>query len=277
MKSAPIKPKPCQTRTCDDATWIGPAELLPATFQWESPALQLPTRRDALSLPWILEMDRAVRALWSHTIASPSGIPPAIEPLSKAIHGAYQGWQASQLARNALTIQCGPGCSTCCRQYPLGIHAFEVLYLYHILRPLPEFKSRLEACRSRADNFLAWTEFVKIAYPNPGLDAEDRLALSQEHDFDDNQACPFLDARGSCSIHPERPLTCRMFLSRSPSEFCSSELNTSPEADQITLPPEEAVTLRLWKLDRQLDFWGHDGSLFGSLVALHDHILKESS
>ncbi|MEN9355800.1 MAG: hypothetical protein RL318_3125 [Fibrobacterota bacterium] len=221
-------------------------------------------------------MDRATCALWSASLSDSSPFPGSLEKHAGAIHQAYQAWQDSQLERNRIAVHCGPGCSSCCNQYPLGIHAFEILALFRWLEPRPDFPSLIAQCRARRDNYQAWTEFVKISYPPPRFDDGDREALAQEHDFDDGQPCPFLDHQGSCGIHQARPLTCRMFLSRSPAAFCTSQLNTAPEADQFTLPPEEAVTLRLWKLDRLMDCWGHDGSLFGSLVALHDHLQRKS-
>lgn len=275
MKTGKIKPKPCRATGCEDETWFGPEGLLPVGFRWEPPALALATRRDEASLPLIVAMDRAVRDLWSAALASDS-MPALLERHAQDVLDLYQTWQDDQVSRNALPIRCSAGCANCCRQYPLGIHAFEVLHIHRHLKDSPDFPHLLQLCRARHANYLEWEAFVSTAYPSPAWDEDDRQALAQEHDLDDGQPCPFLDAHGSCSIHSLRPLTCRMFLSLSDPAYCTSELNTAPEANQVTLPPEEAVTLRLERLDRLLDSWGHDGSLFGSLVRLHEHLERRS-
>jgi len=275
MKSGEIKPKPCRATGCEDEIWFGPDGLLPVGFRWEPPALTLGTRRDETSLPMIVAQDRAVRSLWSEALACGSSLPDAAEH-AQAVLDLYQGWQDDQVSRNALPVRCTAGCANCCRQYPLGIHAFEILHLHRHLKDSPDFPRLLGRCRDRHANYREWEAFVATAYPSPAWDDEDRQALAQEHDFDDGQPCPFLDGLGSCSIHPVRPLTCRMFLSLSDPTYCTSELNTAPEAHQVTLPPDEAVALRLERLDRLLDSWGHDGSLFGSLARLHDHLERKA-
>lgn len=273
MENAAKKPKPPRPSRPLPKPWLGADELLPATFAWDSPALDLPTRRDAASLPHILTMDRAARELISWAYAHQPGdlADKAFEASARALHEAYQAWQDDNLKRNAIFPHCAKGCDACCRQYPLGIHAFEVLRIYTALAPTPGFPELLEACRKRSEHFTLMQRFVASQYGADGWDAEDLEALAQEHDFDQGHRCPFLGSDGACEIHVIRPLTCRMFFSLSEPRYCSAELNTAPEAAQVTLPPEEAVALRLERLDRALDWWGHDGSLFGSLVALHTH------
>lgn len=272
MKRAQIKPKPCRSTGCVVEPWHGHEELLPATFAWEPPALTPPSRRDATALPFLLEMDRAVRALHASGLEAAGPFPEGLASQAALLHERYQAWQEDQIRRNALQVRCHAGCGTCCHQYPMGIHAFEVLRTYLALRDRSDFDALLEACRVRRANYREWLDFTRAAYPSPAWDEDDRQCLAQEHDFDDGQPCPFLDPAGLCSIHPVRPLTCRMFLSLSDPVFCSSELNTSEEARQVLLPPDEAVALRLWRLDRLLDCWGHDGSLYGSLLDLHAYL-----
>ena len=274
MKDADKKPKPPRPSHPQPKPWLGADELLPATFAWDSPALHLSTRRDDVSLPHILAMDRAARELisWAYAHQPGDATDEAFENSAGALHEAYQAWQDDNLSRNAIVPRCTKGCDACCRQYPLGIHAFEVLRIHAILAPTPEFSEILEKCRKRAEQFVLMQAFVATQYGADGWDAEDLEALAQEHDFDQGHRCPFLESDGACGIHRIRPFTCRMFLSLSEPRYCSAELNTAPEANQVTFPPEEAVTLRLERLDRALDWWGHDGSLFGSLWKLCERI-----
>lgn len=274
MEAFGKKPKPPRPPQREAKPWAECDELLPATFVWDIPALDLPTRRDAVSLPHILSMDRAARELISWAYAHPPGnlADEAFESSARNLHEAYQTWQDDNLHRNAIHPHCAKGCDACCRQYPLGIHAFEVLRIYTALAATSSFPEILEKCQKRSEQFARCQETTRTSYREDGWEAEDLEALAQEHDFDQGQRCPFLGSDGACEIHAIRPLTCRMFLSLAPPHFCTAELNTAPEANQVTLPPEEAVTLRLERLDRALDWWGHDGSLFGSLLALHTQL-----
>ena len=232
MKRAEPKPKPCRSTSCATPISQRHEDLLPATFEWEPPALTPPTRRDATALPYLLEMDAAVRRLHTAGLEAAETFPTRLMPLSADIHHQFQAWQEDQILRNALDVKCHAGCSTCCHQYPMGIHAFEILSIHLALRGREDLPELLNACRRRRENYLQWLEFTLIAYPPPSWDEDDRQSLAQEHDFDDGQPCPFLDTEGLCSIHAVRPLTCRMFLSLSDPAYCTSELNTSEEALQ---------------------------------------------
>jgi Fe-S-cluster containining protein len=270
VEASEKKPKPLRPPARKADPWAECDELLPATFTWDAPALALPTRRDATSLPHILAMDRATRELisWAHA-HQPGELPDvAFEVSARSLHEAYQTWQAGNLARNAIIPCCAKGCEACCRQYPLGIHAFEVLRIYAVLSTAPDYPEILKGCQERCERFDGTRKRVATLYAEEGWDAEDLEALAQEHDFDEGHRCPFLSEEGACGIHAVRPITCRMFLSLSDPRFCSAALNTAPEANQVTLPPEESVALRLERLDRALDWWGHDGSLFGSFWTL---------
>jgi Fe-S-cluster containining protein len=272
MKEAEPKPKPPRPPAPPHEAWFGPDGLLPATFRWEEPALDLPTRRDASALPHILGMDRAARTLHSLCLSAPEGTWPDLSPTVRELHREYESWQADQIARNGLEVRCGAGCGACCHQYPLEVHAFEILHLHGEIRARDDYPALIEACRRRAVDYREWQEYAALTYPAPAWDDDDRTALAQEHDFDENRPCLFLDGGRSCSVHAARPFTCRMFLSLSDPQLCTSELNTAPGTRQFTLPPEEAVTLRLERVDRCLPDWGHDGSLYGSLAALHDRL-----
>ncbi|CAN5525563.1 hypothetical protein BH10PSE6_BH10PSE6_33580 [soil metagenome] len=55
---------------------------------------------------------------------------------------------------------------------------------------------------------------------------EERTELGKAY-FEQGIACPFLEEE-SCSIHPDRPMTCREYLATSPAKNCRT-----PSADNI--------------------------------------------
>jgi Fe-S-cluster containining protein len=273
MKVVVKKPKPAQLQPSAPAEiWAEHPQLLPATFQWDPPAILPPTRRDAKALPHILAMDRCLQDLlsWARMLPQAPSVHETPEAVQEFLEH-YQDWQHDTILRNDLKISCQAGCGTCCHQYPLGIHAIEVLHIHALLKAAMRLEEILPACIARAANYRDWQDAVAKSYGPDGWDPDAQEILAQEHDFDDGQPCPFLDTFGSCSIHIMRPLTCRMFLASTPPCHCSSELNTHPDTIQFTLPPDESIALRMERLDRTLDWWGHDGSLLGSLVKLARH------
>lgn len=278
MKVVVKKPKPASAdQGSSPEIWAEHPQLLPATFQWDPPALLPATRRDQTSLPHLLAMDRCLQELLSWARSLPAA--PVTWTLPDQVQeflDRYQAWQHDTIARNRLHVSCRAGCCACCHQYPLGIHAVEVLHVHAHLKASGQLEACLSACQARADNYAQWQRAVAESYGPDGWDREALEILAQEHDFDDGQPCPFLDALGSCSIHAVRPLTCRMFLASTPPDHCTSEMNTHPDTVQFTLPPDEAIALRMERLDRTLDWWGHDGSLLGSLAKLTRHGLEPS-
>jgi len=58
--------------------------------------------------------------------------------------------------------------------------------------------------------------------------------------FYEGVACPFLEEE-SCSIHPDRPLSCREYLVTSPAEYCSRPTAETIRQMRIQLKPSIAV------------------------------------
>lgn len=111
-----------------------------------------------------------------------------------------EGWlAANQDPEERRRIACGPGCGTCCVLNVAVLFpeaAAVVLYLRERLAPafLPPLLSRLDdLCRE-----------VR------GLGGESPVLF---------RPCAFLDASGSCIVHPVRPLLCRAVTSTDP-ESC---------------------------------------------------------
>jgi Fe-S-cluster containining protein len=122
---------------------------------------------------------------------------------------------------------CGPGCGACCTQL-VPISRAEALHLSRVVAALPP--ARRTAVRRRFDDAVRRLEKAMlldareprgrttlIAVPEPGASLWD-TASRRYHAL--GLACPLLE-RGSCSIHPERPLVCREYLVTTPKERCA--------------------------------------------------------
>lgn len=135
------------------------------------------------------------------------------------------------------TVSCKKGCGACCRQL-VPISEVEARNIRDLVDQLPEprrsqIRERFEKARRRftetgmlekLQSRETWTEdeFQQI-----GLDY-----------FYHGVPCPFLEEE-SCSIHPDRPVTCREYLVTSPAENCAR-----PTAKNIDHVPMAA---KLWR------------------------------
>jgi putative zinc- or iron-chelating protein len=94
---------------------------------------------------------------------------------------------------------CGPGCKTCCT-VNVGTIGIEGAAIAAFLRR----RLGADEARHRATALLAFHDRVRW------LEDSERIRA--------RLACPFLDERGECGIHPVRPLACRGVTSLDPAE-----------------------------------------------------------
>lgn len=130
-------------------------------------------------------------------------------------------------------VSCRAGCGACCSQM-VPISEIEARNLARVISKMPakrrkEIKRRFKsAVRALEDQHL--TERLQNAWL---LDKDnDREKLALEY-FDLDIPCPFLEEE-SCSIHPDRPLSCREFLVTSPPDNCKAP--TEDSIDIVDLP-----------------------------------------
>jgi Fe-S-cluster containining protein len=117
------------------------------------------------------------------------------------------------------TISCKKGCGACCRQL-VPISEVEARRIRDLVEEMPEprrseVRARFAEARRRLEEagllekLQQREEWSEEFFPKIGLDY-----------FYQGIACPFLEEE-SCSIHPDRPITCREYLVTSPAENCS--------------------------------------------------------
>lgn len=267
-KSKGLHPSDTPESEATDGGWNG--KRLPATFEWDFPARLLPTRRDEVSERWSDRMDEtlvdAIRASYAQT--GPGTPTAGMLRAQREYHDAYGQFLSHNVAANSIHVSCGRGCSRCCHHFVTSAHALEVLSVYENIRLRPDLDSLIEACRKRVEDFDAWKEFCEETYPERTPAARDDLAL--EHYYDERNPCPFLESDGACGVYLDRPMTCRMYLASSPPEYCEAEKVTDDNADIFTIPADESVAVRLERLDKSVDYWGHSPDLYRSLARLHE-------
>jgi Fe-S-cluster containining protein len=116
-------------------------------------------------------------------------------------------------------ISCQAGCGACCRQL-VPISEPEARQLRELVDALPE--PRGSEVRARFAEALRRLDAGGLLEPlrHPERFADDELRPVGLRYFHLGVPCPFLDDE-SCSIHPERPVSCREYLVTSSAANCA--------------------------------------------------------
>jgi Fe-S-cluster containining protein len=114
-------------------------------------------------------------------------------------------------------ISCRKGCGACCRQL-VPVSPVEARHIARLVARMPEPRRqeivrRFADARRRLEEAGLWEGLSRRQGVKP-------LPIGMEY-FRLGIACPFLEDE-SCSIHPDRPLTCREFVVVTPAENCSN-------------------------------------------------------
>lgn len=156
--------------------------------------------------------------------------PRHLLPMIQQIAVAVVGLAEEAVRAEGKRVSCRAGCGACCRQV-VPLAEAEAHHVRDLVESLPEprrqqVKDRFAAGRQKLvdagllDTFRDATEIADRA--EAGL-AYFRLGI----------ACPFLEEE-SCSIHPDRPLSCREYLVTSPAENCGAPSRETVR--QVLLP-----------------------------------------
>ncbi len=138
---------------------------------------------------------------------------------------------------NGLPVSCKAGCGACCRQL-VPIAEVEARRIRGLVDAMPEpRRSEVRARFAGARRRLEEARLLPLLLDRVHWDWEDRRSIGLDY-FAAGIACPFL-VDESCSIHPDRPISCREYLVTSPAEHCAH-----PTADTVRRVP---VPPPLWK------------------------------
>lgn len=155
---------------------------------------------------------------------SPRGLLPLAQQLGSVIANLAEAAVQDQ----GLQISCKAGCGACCRQM-VPVSETEARHLRDLIDDLPEPRQTLVRGRFA----LGRQKLAEVGMLDDLLDPARRTVRAGDgvEYFRLGIACPFLDDE-SCSIHPDRPVSCREFLVTSPAEHCSA-----PSAETVRAVP----------------------------------------
>lgn len=139
------------------------------------------------------------------------------------------------------TISCRTGCGACCRQL-VPISQAEARALAALVAAMPE--PRRGEIRRRFDAALQALHAGGVTREIDAAREEvtDSTAGLGMRYFRQGVACPFLEDE-ACSIHPDRPLSCRQYLVTSPAANCTSPAADSIEMVALPARPSRALLL----------------------------------
>jgi len=147
-------------------------------------------------------------------------------------------------------IDCKKGCSYCCNHWVEDVYSFESLAIIQFIRT---FHSD-EIVRIQRESATAESVIVSLFEQFPDLEEFELLQKFYEQQI----PCPLLGSHGDCLVYPVRPLTCRMFYSRSAQRFCKPPVIDSEEQGTFMIPFPESLELLLDEIhvvvNRQYEF-----------------------
>ncbi|MCG7986355.1 MAG: YkgJ family cysteine cluster protein [Candidatus Thiodiazotropha weberae] len=145
-------------------------------------------------------------------------------------------------------ISCKKGCGACCSQL-VPVSRAEGYKLLNLIESMPA--ERQQVIRARfAQNINALKDAGILQMMEQAVNNNDRKQLREVgvNYFRLNLPCPFLEDQ-SCSIHRDRPLSCREFLVTSDPVHCA---DTNPETvESLSLP--KRISPIIYKMSRDLN------------------------
>lgn len=195
------------------------------------PAIQ--ERRDSASAR--VEVEASIGGCHLHmAVTVPAGptrlddLMPLLQILSdKIVDSAERG-----AAEQGRCISCKKGCGACCRQL-VPVSPVEARHVARLVESLPEarqkvIRDRFAAAREKLEAAGLWRQLTnRQSWPKTNV-----LPIGMDY-FHLGIACPFLEDE-SCSIHLDRPMTCREYLVTSPAEHCAHP--TAQTVKTLNLP-----------------------------------------
>jgi len=164
-------------------------------------------------------------------------------PVVHALANAVVDVAIKSVEEEGKAISCKKGCGACCRQL-VPIAEIEARRLRDLVYDLPEprrteIRSRFAEAHRRLEAAGLWQ---KLSDREQWVEGEfNRLGLEY---FAQGVACPFLEEE-SCSIHTDRPVSCREYLVTSPATNCAK-----PSAETVRIVPMPA---KVWTALARLD------------------------
>ena len=169
----------------------------------------------------------------------PAG-PARLESLLPAFQQVADGLVGLGVERareQGRTVSCRKGCGACCRQI-VPISEVEARRIGRLVEELPEpRRQEVRARFARARERFAEAGLLTKLENREGL-GEGEIASFGLAYFHLGVPCPFLEEE-SCSIHADRPISCREYLVTSPAAICA---DPKPGAIELVEMPAKVWT-----------------------------------
>lgn len=175
--------------------------------------------------------------------------PHRMLPVFQKMTNSFVEMSAVAAGAQGKTISCRMGCAACCRQ-PVPISEVEIYYIAELVQSMDEPR-RSEVKRrfkEAVDHFksVGWFDRMKAVGDLALTESEKNLAqevskTAMEY-FHEGIPCPFLDVEaGACTIHEDRPLSCREYLVTSPAASCSEPSAESIKKVELVMKPSHTL------------------------------------
>lgn len=156
----------------------------------------------------------------------------ALLPIVQRVANSIVDSAVDQAAEQGRTVSCKKGCGTCCRQL-VPISEVEARSIRDLVAAMPEpRRTHVRERFAEARRQLDAAGLVQTLEDRSQWDEEKFIEIGTRY-FHEGVACPFLEEE-SCSIHLDRPVTCREYLVTSPAENCACP--TKDNIDKVELP-----------------------------------------
>lgn len=153
-------------------------------------------------------------------------------PVFQQVADGLVGMAAERAGAQGRVVSCKKGCGACCRQL-VPISEIEARRIARLVEELPEpRRTEVRARFSRARERLAEAGLLSKLENREGF-VEGEIASFGLAYFHLGIPCPFLEDE-SCSIHADRPISCREYLVTSPAVNCADPKPGT--IDQVELP-----------------------------------------
>ncbi|HJQ56948.1 MAG TPA: YkgJ family cysteine cluster protein [Vineibacter sp.] len=177
--------------------------------------------------------------------------PQATLPALQALVNAVVSTAERELEGTGKSVSCKAGCGACCRQ-AVPVSAVEAYHLNDLVEAMPEPRRGLIKARfAEAGRRLKQAGLYETLLNPPTQTTAQRQALGLDY-FKLGIACPFLEEE-SCSIHLDRPLSCREYLVTSPAANCATPDKGGIEP--VRVPMLSRTVLRIGANDDQPTSW----------------------
>ena len=158
--------------------------------------------------------------------------PQRMLPVFQQVTNLYVEIGVAATKSEGKSISCKKGCGACCRHF-VAVSEVEAYDIAELVEKMPEpQQSEVKERFNKALTHFTETGWIERFENCAEYSDKNTLEVLSDY-FKEGVPCPFL-VDESCSIHNDRPLTCREYLVTSPAENCANP--TRENIDLVKLP-----------------------------------------